>query len=46
MVQRTDKHYAARITGMYGFAGMDLVRKVYSAWRAEDPGLGELLSWK
>lgn len=31
-----DRHYHARITGLYGFAGMDLVHKVYRAWRSED----------
>ncbi len=41
-----DKHHCARITGLYGFAGMDLVHRVYRAWRAEDPALPELLSWK
>ncbi|MFX0578154.1 hypothetical protein [Nocardia nepalensis] len=41
-----DKHYRARITGLYGFAGMDLVHKVYLAWRAGDPELWDLLSWK
>ncbi|WP_327096165.1 hypothetical protein OIE68_40535 [Nocardia vinacea] len=41
-----DKHYRARIAGLYGFAGMDLVHKVYCAWRAEDPGLADLLSWE
>ncbi|WP_433680311.1 hypothetical protein [Nocardia sp. CA-119907] len=41
-----DEHYRARITGMYGFTGMDLVHKVFRAWRAEDPELRELLQWE
>ncbi|MFE2960960.1 hypothetical protein [Nocardia tengchongensis] len=41
-----DKHYHARITGLYGFAGMDLVYTVYRAWRAEGPQLEDLLSWE
>ncbi|MEV5834408.1 hypothetical protein [Nocardia sp. NPDC052112] len=41
-----DRHYGARITGLYGFAGMDLVYQVYRAWRAGDPRLADLLSWE
>ena len=41
-----DRHYKARITDLYGFAGLDLVYKVYRAWRAEDPELAHLLSWQ
>ncbi|WP_062992000.1 hypothetical protein [Nocardia anaemiae] len=41
-----DKHYRARITGLNGFVGMDLVNKVYRAWRSEDPGLANLLPWE
>ena len=40
------RHYRARITGLYGFAGMELVNTVYRAWRADDPGLRGLLSWE
>lgn len=40
-----DRHYCARIAGPYGFAQMDLVHQAYRAWRAEDPGLRDLLSW-
>ncbi|WP_157514370.1 hypothetical protein [Nocardia concava] len=39
------EHYAARISGANGFAGMDLVHKVYRAWRADDPALRDLVSW-
>ncbi|MER7209390.1 hypothetical protein ABT340_20200 [Streptosporangium sp. NPDC000239] len=41
-----DEHYRARITGLYGFAGLDLVHRAYRAWRTEDPGLRDLLSWR
>ncbi|WP_433726545.1 hypothetical protein ACQP0C_33475 [Nocardia sp. CA-129566] len=41
-----DEHYRARITGMYGFTGMDLLHKVFRAWRAEDPELRDLLQWE
>ena len=41
-----DRHYRARITGLYGFAGLDLVHKVYRAWRTEDPELARLLQWE
>ncbi|MFF3227021.1 hypothetical protein ACFYV7_29785 [Nocardia suismassiliense] len=44
-----DKHYRARVAGAYRIDGMDLaylVYTVYSAWRAEDPRLEDLLSWE
>jgi len=41
-----DRHYRARITGLYGFAGLDLVHKVYRAWRTDDPELARLLQWE